>query len=41
VALVLGEDELVRGAVTFRDLDAGSQEEVPLDGLAERLKDLV
>ena len=26
--------------VTFRDLDAGSQEEVPLDGLAERLKNL-
>ncbi|MDB5360487.1 MAG: hisS [Rhodospirillales bacterium] len=41
VALVLGEDELKRGAVTFRDLDAGSQEEVPLDGLAERLKGLV
>ncbi|GGF00122.1 histidine--tRNA ligase [Aliidongia dinghuensis] len=40
VALVLGEDELARGAVTFRDLDAGSQEEVPLDGLAERLKGL-
>ena len=41
VALVLGEDELARGAVTFRDLDAGSQEEVPLDALAERLKALV
>jgi histidyl-tRNA synthetase len=41
VALVLGEDELARGAVTFRDLDAGSQEEVPLIGLAERLKGLV
>ena len=41
VALVLGEDELARGAVTFRDLDAGSQEEVPLDGLDARLKDLV
>ena len=41
VALVLGEDELARGAVTFRDLDAGSQEEVSLDGLAERLKALV
>jgi histidyl-tRNA synthetase len=41
IALVLGEDELARGAVTFRDLDAGSQEEVPLDGLAERLKDLI
>jgi histidyl-tRNA synthetase len=41
VALVLGEDELARGAVTFRDLDAGTQEEMPLDGLAERLKGLV
>jgi histidyl-tRNA synthetase len=41
VALVLGEDELARGAVTFRDLDAGSQEEVPLDGLTERLKSLI
>ncbi|HEV2674018.1 MAG TPA: histidine--tRNA ligase [Aliidongia sp.] len=41
VALVLGEDELARGAVTFRDLDAGSQEEVSLDGLVERLKGLV
>ncbi|HLZ67133.1 MAG TPA: histidine--tRNA ligase [Aliidongia sp.] len=40
VALVLGEDELARGAVTFRDLDAGSQEEVPLDGLDARLKGL-
>jgi histidyl-tRNA synthetase len=37
IALVLGEDELARGAVTFRDLDAGSQEEVPLDGLEARL----
>ena len=41
VALVLGEDELARGAVTFRDLDAGSQEEIPLGGLDARLKDLV
>jgi histidyl-tRNA synthetase len=41
VALVLGEDELARGAVTFRDLDAGSQEEVPLDGLEARLQGLV
>jgi len=41
VALVLGEDELARGAVTFRDLDAGSQEEIPLASVAERLKALV
>jgi histidyl-tRNA synthetase len=41
VALVLGEDELARGAVTFRDLDAGSQEELPLDQVDRRLAGLV
>jgi len=40
VALVLGEDELARGAVTLRDLDAGSQEEIPLASVEQRLKDL-
>jgi histidyl-tRNA synthetase len=30
-ALILGGDELARGVVQFRDLDTGSQEEVPLD----------
>ncbi|MEM7224161.1 MAG: histidine--tRNA ligase [Pseudomonadota bacterium] len=37
LALLLGEDELARRAATLRDLDSGHQEEVPLDGLAERL----
>jgi len=32
-AVILGEDEAARGAVTLRDLDAGTQEEVPLAGL--------
>ena len=39
--VVLGDEERERNALTLRDLDAGSQEEVPLDGLAERLKALV
>ena len=37
VALVLGEDELARGAVSLRDLDAKAQREVPLDTVAEAL----
>mgnify|MGYP001810492795 CR=1 FL=1 len=36
-AVILGEDEMARGAVTLRDLDAGSQEEVPLAELEGRL----
>jgi len=39
--VVLGDEERERDAVTLRDLDAGSQEEVPLLGLAERLQALV
>ncbi len=35
--LILGEDELARGTAQLRDMDAGSQEEVPLTDLAERL----
>ncbi len=38
-AVILGEDEVSRAAVTVKDLDAGTQEEVPLAGLAERLLD--
>jgi histidyl-tRNA synthetase len=41
VALVLGEDELARDAVMVRDLDAGSQEEVPLSQVEQRLASLV
>jgi len=37
VALILGEDEMARGAVSLRDLDSGSQEEVPLASVVERL----
>lgn len=36
-AVILGEDELARGAVTLRDLDAGTQEEIPLDQVEGRL----
>ena len=37
VAVLIGEDELAREAATVRDLDGGSQSEVPLSQLAERL----
>jgi histidyl-tRNA synthetase len=37
-AVLLGGDEMARGAVTVKDLDAGTQEEVPLDGVLDRLK---
>ena len=36
-ALILGPDELARGAATLRDLDSGKQEEVALEALTERL----
>lgn len=36
-AVILGEEEGQRGAVTLRDLDTGEQAEVPLAGLEERL----
>jgi len=36
-ALILGEDELARGAVMLRDLDSGEQAETPRDGLATAL----
>ena len=37
-AVLLGEDELARHAATVRDLDAGTQTEVPLAELAARLR---
>ncbi|HUN48949.1 MAG TPA: histidine--tRNA ligase [Stellaceae bacterium] len=37
VAVLLGEDELKRNAATLRDLDGGTQSEVPLAELPERL----
>lgn len=36
-AIILGEDEMARGAVTVRDLDSGAQTEIALDHLAEHL----
>lgn len=36
-AVILGEDELARGVALLRDLDAGSQDEVPLDRIEESL----
>jgi histidyl-tRNA synthetase len=37
VALILGDDELARGAVMLRDLDGGEQHEVVLAEIAEKL----
>ncbi|MGB8275064.1 MAG: histidine--tRNA ligase [Alphaproteobacteria bacterium] len=36
-AVILGEDELSRGAATVRDLDSGEEQEVPLAALKDRL----
>jgi len=36
-AVIMGPDELARGAVTLRDLDSGDQQEASLDALIERL----
>ena len=36
-AVILGEEEAARGAVTIRDLDGGVQDEVPLASLEEHL----
>jgi histidyl-tRNA synthetase len=36
-AIILGQDEMSRGAATLRDLDSGTQAEVPLDELVNRL----
>jgi histidyl-tRNA synthetase len=36
-AVILGEDEAARGAVTVRDLDSGTQQEVALVGLEDSL----
>jgi len=38
-ALILGEDEAARGAVTVKDLDAGTQEEVALVSVVDRLRE--
>jgi histidyl-tRNA synthetase len=36
-AILIGEDELEKGAATVRDLDTGEQAEVPLAALKDRL----
>ena len=36
-ALIIGDDELAKGVAQLKDLDSGTQREVPLDGLAEAL----
>lgn len=38
-AVILGDDELARGEVGVKDLAAGEQEQVPLDKLADILKE--
>jgi histidyl-tRNA synthetase len=40
-AVLLGDEELARGAATVRDLDSGEQHEVVLGALPARLKSLV
>jgi histidyl-tRNA synthetase len=37
IAVILGEDELARRTAMLKDLDAGTQTEVPLSELAQRL----
>lgn len=39
-AILLGEDELAKNVCTVKDLDAGTQEEVSLSALADRLSEL-
>ena len=36
-AVILGDDELARDAATVRDFDSGTQEEIPLAALVDRL----
>ncbi len=38
-AVLLGGDEIAKGIATVRDMISGEQEEVPLEGLAEYLKE--
>ena len=35
--LILGEDELAKGIAILRNMDASSQEEIPFEGIAEKL----
>jgi len=36
-AIIIGEEELARGVVQLKDLASGSQQEVPMDELLNRL----
>ena len=38
LAVSIGDDELARGVVRLRDLQSGTEEELPADTLAERLR---
>jgi histidyl-tRNA synthetase len=35
--LILGEDELKKGSALLRDMKAGTQEEIPLEGISKQL----
>jgi histidyl-tRNA synthetase len=37
-ALIIGDDELAKGVAQLKDLDSGTQREVPFETLAEALK---
>ncbi|MEZ4598709.1 MAG: histidine--tRNA ligase [Syntrophotaleaceae bacterium] len=39
--LILGEEELAKGIAPLRDMDAGTQLDVPLEGLSERLVEIL
>jgi histidyl-tRNA synthetase len=39
--LILGEEELAQGIVQLRDMDAGSQQELPLENLDQRLEEIL
>lgn len=41
VAVILGSDELSKGAATWKDLDSGAQQEVKLSDLPELLKEII
>jgi histidyl-tRNA synthetase len=40
-ALILGEEELAKGIAPLRDMDAGTQQELPLENVVERLADIL
>ena len=36
--LILGSDELAKGSATLRNMETGTQADIPLDNLVETLK---